>query len=110
MEIDVVDIQNTRIEKFGESHDNRILLIYDGIHYDPLHEEGGSQPRTIFSSHDDDVLSKALCLAETEKKNRQYTDAKNFKLKCLVCGTGMAGAVEANEHAQNTSHINFGEY
>lgn len=109
VEIDVVDIQHTRIEKFGEKHSNRILLIYDGIHYDPLYEHTASKPRTIFPTFDDTVLAKCLCLAEKEKANRQFTDANNFTLKCLVCGKGLKGGNEANEHAKETNHINFGE-
>lgn len=109
MEIDVIDIQHTRVERFGEQHDNRILLIYDGIHYDPLYEGQDNKPRTIFSTRDDEVLARALCLAEREKANRQYTDANNFKLKCLVCGKGLAGGLEANQHATETGHVNFKE-
>jgi ubiquitin thioesterase OTU1 len=41
LEIDVVDTQNAIINKFGEdqNYGQRILLIYDGIHYDPLYLE-----------------------------------------------------------------------
>lgn len=111
VEIDVVDIKNTRVEKFGEEKfPNRILLIYDGIHYDPLYENSKPIHRTIFPSHDDEVLARALCVAEKDKSNRQFTDAGKFKLKCLACGKGFVGGVEATEHAKETQHINFGEY
>lgn len=41
LEIDVVNTQHSIINKFGEDQDygQRILLIYDGIHYDPLYLE-----------------------------------------------------------------------
>lgn len=109
VEIDVIDIENSRTEKFGERHPQRILLIYDGIHYDPLYETL-DPPRTIFPSTDNMILAKALDLAEQEKEKRQYTNTKKFTLKCLACGTGLVGEVEAGAHATSTGHINFGEY
>ena len=41
LEIDVVNTQHSLINKFGEDQEygQRILLIYDGIHYDPLYLE-----------------------------------------------------------------------
>jgi ubiquitin thioesterase OTU1 len=41
LEIDVVNTQHSLINKFGEdqNYGQRILLIYDGIHYDPLYLE-----------------------------------------------------------------------
>lgn len=109
--MDVVDIQHTRVEKFGENKfQNRILLIYDGIHYDPLLEDSSTKQRSVFPANDDEVLARALVLAESEKSKRQYTDAKNFKLKCLVCGKAFAENSDAMQHAGETKHINFGEY
>ena len=40
---------------------------------------------------------------------RQYTDVAKFSLKCLACGTGLQGQSEAQRHAMETGHINFGE-
>lgn len=105
----MIDIENNRTEKFGETHPNRILLIYDGIHYDPLYE-AGDPPRTMFPSTNDLVLTKALVLAEKEKGRRQYTNTEKCALKCLACGTGLVGQKEAMAHAESTGHINFGEY
>lgn len=41
MEIDVVDTVNCIINRFGEDrfYGQRVLLIFDGIHYDPLYLE-----------------------------------------------------------------------
>ena len=41
LEIDVVNTQHSLINKFGEdqNYGQRILLIYDGIHYDRLYLE-----------------------------------------------------------------------
>lgn len=41
LEIIVVDIQSLSVSRFGEdkNYDNAIMLLYDGIHYDPLYLE-----------------------------------------------------------------------
>lgn len=41
VEIDVVDIQNAIINRFGEdkNYPVRVFLLFDGIHYDPLYME-----------------------------------------------------------------------
>lgn len=41
IEIDVVDIQNAIINRFGEDRNYglRVFLLFDGIHYDPLYME-----------------------------------------------------------------------
>lgn len=109
IQIAVIDIKNTRVEKFGEDYGERILLIYDGIHYDPL-QDSSSSHRTKFSSHDDTILAQALSLAESEKSQRQYTDTRNFSLKCITCGKGLVGQKEAMKHAEETSHTNFSEF
>ena len=114
VEIDVVDTQSVRINRFGEdqSYARRVLLIYDGIHYDPLMMEplDPSMPsRTIFSTDDDYVLTQALELAAEAKSSRQFTDTAKFTLRCLVCNKNLTGQAEAQTHASDTGHINFGE-
>ena len=53
-----VDTQNVRLNRFGEdcNYGQRILLIYDGIHYDPLMFESldynKSKIKTIFDAND----------------------------------------------------------
>ncbi|CAI9721474.1 ubiquitin thioesterase OTU1-like [Octopus vulgaris] len=112
VEIDVVDTQSGRIDRFGEDqkYDKRVLLIYDGIHYDPLILElDDSTCETIFSTSDDDVLQQALEIAAVAKANRQFTDVNKFTLRCIVCQTQLTGQSEAQQHAEQTGHIQFGQ-
>lgn len=114
IEIVAVDIQNCRLAKFGEDkkYPTRILLIYDGIHYDALYFElvgNEDQPITVFTSENLDLLSMALEMASEAKQKGQYTDVKNFKLKCLVCNECFKGSQEADSHAKSSGHINFSE-
>ena len=114
VEIDVVDTQTCRIDKFGEDqqYKQRVLLLYDGIHYDPLMLEPldpSDSIKTIYPISNDVILSQALELANEAKSSRQFTDVANFTLKCLVCNKGLQGEAGAQEHAKTTGHINFGE-
>lgn len=113
-EICVVDTQTVRIDRFGEDagYTKRVMLIYDGIHYDPLQRLGpqpGTPPMTIFSTLDDEALVQALELAEEAKKKRQFTDVNRFALRCMVCQKGLTGQTAARDHAKETGHTNFGE-
>ena len=114
-EICVVDIRTGRIDRFGEdcSYPQRVFIIYDGIHFDPLylqknvHEPDNIQTR--FSTSNDVIMAQALELGNECKQAKQFTDVHNFKLRCLVCQQPLAGQKEAQAHAEKTSHINFGE-
>ena len=56
----------------------------------------------------------------TGDKVKQGIDSENIshficfnflkKLRCLVCQEPLKGQKEAQEHAEKTKHINFGEY
>ncbi|KAL4226742.1 aminotransferase [Mactra antiquata] len=115
VEIDVVDTQSGRIDRFGEdkNYPNRILVIYDGIHYDPLIMEPlipGDDIKSMFSTNDQSVLAQALEIANEAKTAKQFTDVGKFTLRCLVCQKSLIGQSEAQDHAKRTGHINFGEY
>ena len=107
VEIDVVDTQTVRMDRFGEdqSYTNRIFLIYDGIHYDPLKKPN----QAVFPRSDDVVMAQALDLASEANEKHQFTDVQNFTLRCLICQKGLTGQGEAQDHAKETGHINFGE-
>lgn len=51
----------------------------------------------------------AMRLAEEAKQAKQFTDVNNFKLRCLACQQPLVGQKDAQEHAEKTGHINFGE-
>jgi len=112
VQIVVVDTLSGSMTIFGEGHDfpSRMVLIYDGIHYDPLYyktPEGVSQ--SIYPTSDNSILTKAKITAEEAKAAHNYTDTAGFTLKCLVCGVKMKGETEAQKHAKTTSHTNFSE-
>ncbi|TRY71212.1 hypothetical protein TCAL_08715 [Tigriopus californicus] len=110
--ITVVDIQSDFQTHFGEAigSSQRMVLIYDGIHYDPLYRDvGGGDKQTLFSLSDSKALKEATVLAAVAKTARQFTDVANFTLRCLVCQTRLKGQTDAQSHAKETGHTNFGE-
>lgn len=117
IEIVAIDTQNSRLNRFGEdmNYDKRIVLIYDGIHYDPVVLEpldltkSRTRPQTIFKTSVDSILAMALELAKEAKASHQYTDVHNFTLKCLDCNAGLKGQAAARQHAKTTGHVNFDE-
>ncbi|KAI1306065.1 Ubiquitin thioesterase OTU1 [Halotydeus destructor] len=113
-EMVAVDTQNVRLNRFGEdaNYSQRVLLIYDGIHYDPLMLESLSNNRkiqTVFPLSDAWILDMALEVAREAKASRQFTDVQHFTLRCLVCNKKLTGQSQAQQHAKESGHINFGE-
>lgn len=112
LEMAVVDTLNAIINRFGEdkNYGQRVFLLFDGVHYDPLYLEqsdGGLQ--TIFRAEDVDIYREAEQLAQEAKSSRQFTDLNKFTLKCMVCNKFLTGQVEAQKHAKETMHTSFGE-
>lgn len=73
-----------------------------------LIQQGGS-PRTMFPIEDEGVYQQAEQLAREAKSSRQFTDVNKFTLKCIQCDVHLTGQVEAQSHAKQTGHTNFGE-
>lgn len=112
IEIVAVDTISGSMHRFGENENyiNRIILIYDGIHYDPLVLElGDGTKQTIFPVSDGYPLEMALEVAREAKSSRQFTDVANFTIRCMICDVRLRGDAEARSHAVETGHVNFGE-
>lgn len=113
IEIDVVDIQNAIINRFGEDKNFglRVFLLFDGIHYDPLYMETSqsASPATIFPVEELGVYQQAEQLANEAKSSRQFTNVDKFNLRCLQCDLLLVGQTQAQQHAKATGHANFGE-
>lgn len=110
-EIGVVDIQTGNLYTYGENkYDNKVYVLFDGIHYDALYREGPSGFFTTkFSPTDMNVLSQAKELASDLRNSRQFVDVYSFTLMCTSCACRLRGQVEALEHAKATGHTDFGE-
>ncbi|KAL6202359.1 hypothetical protein ACLB2K_026067 [Fragaria x ananassa] len=114
------DIQTTRCDLYGQekNYSERVMLIYDGLHYDalamsPFEEAPEEFDQTIFAVTNKTigaVEGLTLKLVKDQQSKRSYTDTANFTLRCGVCQVGLIGQKEAVEHAKATSHVNFQEY
>ncbi|GAB4846152.1 OTU protein [Ancistrocladus abbreviatus] len=120
-EIAAYDIQTARCDLYGQDRNfsERVMLIYDGLHYDALAVspfEGAPEEfdQTIFTVHNNRTIGSveglALKFVKEQQRQRKFTDTANFTLRCGVCQVGVKGQKEAAEHAQATGHVNFQEY
>ena len=116
IQIAAISIQNLRVDIYGEADgfDNRIYVIYDGIHYDVLAKNTSeNSPETsdvtIFGQNDEEVMQGALAVADELRRKKQFTDTSKFALVCGTCYQGLVGQKEAVEHCRQTGHTNFQE-
>jgi ubiquitin thioesterase OTU1 len=116
-EIAAFDVVRNRHDVYGTemSFKRRILVIYDGIHYDALaYCFGPALPEEMdicqFSPNDHAVMQHAQTLCQQQHQSRKFTDVSNFTLRRLICQQGLKGQEEAQQHAQQKGHQNFAEY
>ncbi|CAM8887837.1 hypothetical protein QQ045_024376 [Rhodiola kirilowii] len=120
-EIAAYDIQTTRCDIYGQEmkYAERVLLLYDGLHYDALAVspfDGAPEEfdQTVFTVLPDRTLGPievlATNLVKEQHSKRKFTDTANFTLRCGVCQKGVIGQKEAVEHAKETGHANFQEF
>jgi len=110
-----VDIRTGVAQRYGEGKGRVCFLLFDGVHYDPcvLAPEAGApeSPADVTLAASDDALARAAveALAASERAARNFTDTSSFALQCLVCGAGLKGNADAEEHAAATGHQNFAQ-
>jgi len=113
VEIDAVDIMTNRVDRYNQDkYSQKVFLLYDGIHYDPLFWDSGVSglpKQYAFPSAETIAQNAALKLAQVLKAARQYTDTANYKIRCGNCGAAFEGDKQVAEHANRTGHFNFQE-
>ena len=112
-EIVAIDVKNTILNRFGEDshYPQRMLLLYDGLHYDPLKFQPLDENRpiqTLFPTENIEVLALAEEVAKESKQSHQFTDLKTISMLCLTCNSEFDPR-SAPEHASKTGHTNFKE-
>ena len=123
IEIAALDIVRNRYDIYGSTSDTidnnnfnqRVYVIYDGIHYDALaytfdEQLPQDQDVTRFAPTDSGILQEAIVLCQQQHNVKSFTDTSNFALRCIICQKGFVGAPEAEQHANDTGHQNFAEY
>lgn len=106
--------QSLRVDRFGESKANRVVILYSGIHYDRIAfcmdlSYPVEVDVTRWATDDNEVLEKALQLAQRLQSLHYYTDTTDFVIKCEVCNWIGQGTRDAAKHERETGHSQFGE-
>ena len=116
-EIAAFDVIRNRHDVYGTdgNYKRRIMVIYDGIHYDALaYCFDPSLPEdmdvTHFHPNDVIVMERAQQLCQQQHNAKAFTDTSNFTLRCLICQQGLKGQAAAQLHAEATGHQNFAEF
>lgn len=110
MELVAVDVRSLNLLTYGgeRGYSRRCYLLYDGIHYDALERRGGGGPVERWFGVDDEVTkAEVLRVAEEAKQSGQFVNLASFSIQCIVCGTGLKGQSDAQQHAEATGHTNF---
>jgi ubiquitin thioesterase OTU1 len=117
VEIQAADIQTCRVDRYGEDrgYQERILLVYDGLHYDalalaPSADAPEDFDTTVLPLVDAELDAAMAVLVKAHHDAHSFTDTAKFSLRCLACREGLTGQAEAVAHAQRTGHASFGEY
>jgi len=115
-EISSFDVETGRCDRFGEGrYDSRCIIMYSGIHYDatslaPTESAPPDFHQTVFDAGLSSIMFAAEKLAAKRRQKRAFTNTATFDLRCQTCGKGLKGEKEARQHAQETAHVEFGEY
>ena len=115
IEIAIVDVQTNRIDLFGQDKNfsNRIFILYNGVHYDPLviNFDESADPDsdlTVFKTNENYIfdLFKSYVKKFTEKGD--FVDiGKMFSLECADCHDKFLNEENATAHAKLSDHWNF---
>lgn len=116
VEISVADIRSSTILTYGEGKgfQQRVYLLYDGIHYDAIVQEkkvGAQAPveTCTFTPDNQAVYAAVLSFVSELKRKKQFVNLSSGQLYCNICYQTFVGEKEAVSHAKQTGHQNFGQ-
>jgi ubiquitin thioesterase OTU1 len=111
----VIDIRTGISLPYGATTESprkkKILLLYDGIHYDALIQtDSRTKEKTLqFDAHEEDVVELAKDYANELNQKKQFVNLATGQLICNECFAVLQGEKDAVEHAKTTGHTNFGQ-
>ena len=112
LQVRAIDIQTQVVHNFGgdAGYPMACFVVYDGIHYDPLVRQPGAERQfAVATGAAAEAEAAARALVKELHQKRAFTDLAGFSLRCLACQTPLKGQTEAQAHAKETGHTNFGE-
>lgn len=115
IEIASIDVQSNRVDIFGQdkNYPQRIYVLYNGVHYDPLvmaYTEDNVDDITSFESDDSQTLIEFQNYVKVFNDVGDFVDPKNMNhFECDACKSVFESQMEAYEHANNFQHWSFNE-
>ena len=115
VEIASIDVQSNRVDIFGQdkNYPQRIYVLYNGVHYDPLvmaMTEDSKDDVTSFASDDNETLIQFQNYVKIFNEAGDFVDLSNMnQFECDTCQTLFENQDQAFEHANNYQHWNFHE-
>lgn len=107
-----IDVKTNRTDIYGEdkNYSQRIYLLYNGNHYDPLVMNfditaDSFTDITIFNSNDVETFELMKCLLLEYKNQGDFIDF--YSLQCKVCNEKFKNENEAVNHGINNNHWEF---
>ncbi len=107
-----IDVKTNRADIYGEDKNyyQRIYLLYNGIHYDPLvmNFDMGADPLTditIFDSDDIATFELMKCLLLEYKHQGDFVEF--YSMECKVCTEKFKNENDAYDHSINYEHWDF---
>jgi ubiquitin thioesterase OTU1 len=107
-----IDVKTNRADIYGEdkNYPQRIYLLYNGIHYDPLvmNFDIGADPSTditMFDSNNSEIFELMKCLLLEYKNQGDFVEF--YSLECKDCTEKFKNENEAVEHSINYNHWEF---
>jgi ubiquitin thioesterase OTU1 len=107
-----IDVKTNRADIYGEDkkYSQRIYLLYNGIHYDPLvmNLDLCADPLTditIFDSNNQEVFELMKCLLLEYKNQGDYVDF--YSIECSACNEKFKNESDALDHSLNFQHWDF---
>lgn len=107
-----IDVKTNRADIYGEDkkYNQRIYLLYNGVHYDPLVmnydlSADVSTDITIFDSDDQEVFELMKCLLLEYKNQGDFVEF--YSMECNACSEKFKNENDALEHSINYQHWNF---
>jgi ubiquitin thioesterase OTU1 len=107
-----IDVKTNRSDIYGEdkNYPQRIYLLYNGIHYDPLvmNFDVTADPSTditVFDSNDIESFELMKCLLLEYKNQGDFVEF--YSLECKNCPEKFKNENEAVEHSINYNHWEF---
>jgi ubiquitin thioesterase OTU1 len=109
----VFDIRSNISLSYGEDkgYTKKILLLFDGIHYDALVEKDKKTGHRIlsFDVHNMAIVETCKQLVKELQEKKQFVNLATGQLFCNDCYCVLKGENEAVEHAKVTGHTNFAQ-